>query len=358
MLYLESEHQELLFRGIDPGQPLELHIPSALGPLDYFVCLRLAPAAVCRFDRAVVSARLDGLRPTDVSCRTGDGLVGQRVIPAADGKVWLFLCRMPMARGDGTLAFSELEELPAGGVDLLLCTWRRFIDSGQADDLVRCLDDPHWAPSGVPLGGIGTGRVDICRDGRFRNFSGNNNQDMPFEEPDGLNGAYLALAADGQQRLLATRPMAGIAPCADLAFEPAFPQAVLRSPQILPGLDAEVLLSGPLVPHDLKTSSLPAALLRWQVSNHSESVRTVSCTIDQRLGAHPATQLLFPQLNAVELGLFAANQDKDGAINHDLGGGHLDKGVASINWPDLCCSFVIQHARHAWTTGDRQSPAP
>jgi hypothetical protein len=76
-------------------------------------------------------------------------------------------------------------------------------------------------------------------------------------------------------------------------------------------------------------------------------------TIDQRLGAHPATQLLFPELNATELGLFADVQDTDGAINHDLGGGHLDKGISPILWPDLCCSFVLQHARHAWTTGDK-----
>ncbi|MFW5803329.1 MAG: GH116 family glycosyl hydrolase, partial [Verrucomicrobiota bacterium] len=75
-------------------------------------------------------------------------------------------------------------------------------------------------------------------------------------------------------------------------------------------------------------------------------------TIDQRLGAHPATQLLFPELNAAELTLFAKVQAEDGAINHDLGHGHLDKSSAPIPWPDLCCSFVIQHARHAWTTGD------
>ena len=557
MICLETEHQELLYQNIDPTKSLDIHIPSALGPLEYFVCLRFEPTATAAFTDVSATAKLNGLRPTDVTCGAGEGLTeDSRQVAGTDGKVWLFLCRMPLARGDGKLTFHGLDKNPDCQIDLLLCTWRRFIDSGQADDLIRCQTDPQWAPSGVPLGGIGTGRVDICRDGRFRNFSGNNNQDMPFEEPDGLNGAYLALKADGQTRLLATRPMAGMKPCANLEFEPAFPQAKLRTPQILPGIDAEVLLSGTLAPHDVKTSSLPAVLIRWRLHNTSDAPRTAHCvmgwpnlvgsgggikeeekkigygdgfyqywptpenpaaeqisvgetadalvytnspnpvssaadgrhfllckrgdtmridadteanavtatvalepkqsatvdmlliwempnfidtrkinqglfwqnnfadgigiadyllqrfnqvlqtggelaallsrttlpgdirarllnccyplvtnsvffkdgrfsinegptemsgcygTIDQRLGAHPATQLLFPELNAVELGLFADNQDTDGAINHDLGHGHLDKGVTPIQWPDLCCSFVIQHARHAWTTGD------
>ena len=56
--------------------------------------------------------------------------------------------------------------------------------------------------------------------------------------------------------------------------------------------------------------------------------------------------------NAAELELFADYQNEDGGVNHDLGHGHLDAGAKPVDWPDLCCSFVIQHARHAWTTGD------
>jgi non-lysosomal glucosylceramidase len=556
MLYEESEHQELLFRGVDLSQPLDLHIPSALGPLDYFVCLRIPSTDTLRYEGGTVHAQLTGLRSTDITGAAGDGIGNDATTPSLDGKVWYFFCRLPIARGDGTLTFKHIEK-PSEPVDLLLCTWRRFVDSGQADDLIRCQSDPRWAPSGVPLGGIGTGKVEICRDGRFRNFSGNNNQDMPFEEPDGLKGAYLALEANDTKRLLATRPMAGIAPCEELQFDPAFPQATLTAPQAVPGLDAAVRLSGPLAPHDVRTSSLPAVLIRWQLTNTTDDALQATCTmgwpnligsgggikeeeksigygdgfyqywsspdapsteeisvdgvgeglvftnqpspispaadgrhlllgkrsegvtiksnqaentlsadveigpgqtwtvdmlllwempnwvdtrqvnqglywqnhfadgpaiadellgrfdeilqrggelkslmeettlpqdiqsrllnccyplvtnsilfrdgrfsinegptemagcygtIDQRLGAHAATQLFFPELNATELGLFADVQDTDGAINHDLGGGHLDKGICPILWPDLCCSFVIQHARHAWTTGDK-----
>jgi uncharacterized protein (DUF608 family) len=75
-------------------------------------------------------------------------------------------------------------------------------------------------------------------------------------------------------------------------------------------------------------------------------------TLDQRLGSHPATQLLFPQLNRQELSQFAAYQSPDGGVNHDFGHGHLDSGPRKTNWPDLTCSFILQLARHAWSTGD------
>jgi hypothetical protein len=76
-------------------------------------------------------------------------------------------------------------------------------------------------------------------------------------------------------------------------------------------------------------------------------------TMDQRLGAHPATQILFPELNRIELELFADVQAANGGINHDLGYGHLERKAVDRRWPDVTCSFVIQLARHAWTTGDR-----
>ena len=41
--------------------------------------------------------------------------------------------------------------------DLLLCTWPRFLSSGMAEEWIAAQDDPLWAPSGVPLGGIGGG---------------------------------------------------------------------------------------------------------------------------------------------------------------------------------------------------------
>jgi hypothetical protein len=77
-------------------------------------------------------------------------------------------------------------------------------------------------------------------------------------------------------------------------------------------------------------------------------------TIDQRLAAHPTTQLFFPELNKTELGLFSAVQADNGGINHDLGGGNLEREAGEMQWPDLTCSYVIQTARHVWSTGDKE----
>ena len=555
-VYLETEHQELFHLGAPLEQPLALHVPSALGALHYYVCLRVDPARIGALDPVHVHARLTGLRSTDAHARNGEGVEGPRTYPASGGKVWFVLCRIPMARGDGEFRF---DGVPAGfpPADVLFCTWTRFLASGQANDWLACQEDPQWAPSGVPLGGIGTGRVDICRDGRFRNFSGNNNQDVPFEEPAGLEGAGLSVIAGGTERELRSLASAGAQAVPRLEFEAAFPQAVLKARGAFPGLDVTVTLSGPLQPHDLDNASLPVALVRWDLHNASAEPMTVGCrlawpnlvgmggglgkpeqrtgqgdglyrfweaplgqtatsvrgrgwvglsygnrpatvceagdgqhylaanpeagpvavqpdpwrgsitqsvvipaggrrtvdmalvwamphwvdslgtdrgmywqnrfaggesildhvfasfpvllegaaglqalvrgsdlpewmwrrlcnccyplvtnsvlyrdgrfsinegptemsgvygTIDQRLGAHAATQFLFPGLNRQELMQFTAVMAANGEVNHDLGGGHLERESVGQRWPDIQCSYAIQMARHAWSTGDR-----
>ena len=554
----ESEHQELFALDADLSKPFPLHVPSALGTLGYYVCLRVPEARVPALASARVRIVVGGLRPDDVSLAWGDGVdIPQSVPSAVPGECWVLHSRANLSRGDGVVAF---DGLPAdlARAPFLLCTWPRFLSSGEADQYVACQSDPAWAPTGVPLGAIGCGKVDLCRDGRFRGFSGNNNTDMPFEEPDGLPGARLEIEEPGAglPRVLATRPSEGVPPVPSLEADLAFPQARLVAKNAFEGIDAEVLASGAFVPHDLALSTLPGALFRWTVYNHGDTPRTVRCrlrwpnlagrgggigrpeasigkadgcymywdapdapraehalvgglsvvrlsndkpgprpnadgahwlamengeqvaaesddprhgalssavtlapgasatfdmalvwempravdvlgvdrghpwqdrfpdgariagellrnagrifaegaalrslledaglpeflwrrlcncryplvtnsihtrdgrfsvnegptemsgchgTLDQRIGAHPAAQLFFPELNARELRMFAANQAGNGGLPHDFGCGHLEKGPADNPWPDLTCSFVLQAARHAWTTGD------
>ena len=40
----ENEHQELFYLGVDLNQPVEVHIPSPLGPLGYYVFVRVPEA--------------------------------------------------------------------------------------------------------------------------------------------------------------------------------------------------------------------------------------------------------------------------------------------------------------------------
>jgi hypothetical protein len=105
--------------------------------------------------------------------------------------------------------------------------------------------------------------------------------------------------------------------------------------------------------YPLVTNSVHYRDGRFSVNEGPTEMAGCYGTIDQRLGAHAATQLLFPDLNAKELSEFAAIQGPQGGIQHDLGGGHLERTSAEHSWPDLSCSFIIQTARHAWSTGDR-----
>jgi hypothetical protein len=548
----ENEHQELFYLGAQALAPIDIHIPSPLGTLPNYVYVRV-PAGT---DLRAVAVRMDvgGLRTEHVALAPGEGAPTPATTPSkVDGLEWTCVGCGHVSRGNGTLT---LEGWPAAlpQVDLLITTWLRFVTSGLADDQIAAQADPLWAPTGVPLGGIGGGRVDICRDGRFRNFSMNNNQDAPVEDPDGLPGAFLAVGEGTTVRELASRlvlPGHEVAP--SLTFDARFPQATLGAPAIFPGLDVSVTLSGTLCPHDLRRATLPGFLVRWAVTNTGAETRTVdvtlgwpnligqgggigrgetsigygdgyyhhwddptgrseamaatpamtgvrftgtpshvhrasagehllavagagtaswgdgrgavtttltipagatatatmavavamphwidngdvdrgvywqntcatvdeiagillgeaddilreagalaalladstlpawlqqrlsNCTyplvtnsvcyadgrfsinegptemsgcygtIDQRLAAHPATQLLFPMLNATELGLFARIQGPDGSIPHDLGCANLERDGQVQKWPDIPCSFVIQTARHAWSTGD------
>ena len=549
---------------IQLGRSIYIFQVRSVGCRITFSCAR--PTALASgLSSAVTKINVGGLRDESCELPTEKAVNGETLFPSKQaGFVWRRMCTADVSRGNGTL---QVLNVPAdtGRLDLLLCTWPRFVASGQADDWLACQSDPLWAQSGVPLGGIGGGRVDICRDGRFRNFSMNNNQDAPLEDPDGLKCTGLSISCDRVHLDLATRPIFeghGIVPT--LRYDARFPQAKLFADNAFDGIDVEVTFSGTLVPHNLVLSSIPGFLVKWKVVNRSDRPQKIACavgwpnligvgggvsksetkigqgdgtyahwsedtgrvveliadrdfpdiaavrfagaptaehvsssgshilaalggaattdgshgaqvsrtlevpagseafaimslvtampdwidsrhedrgtywqnsfdakgsddlpdiqmtntlleaadalfedtaalanhladstlpewltgrlsnccyplvtnsvlykdgrfsinegptemigcygTIDQRLAAHPATQLLFPSLNAQELSEFAAIQAPNGGISHDLGHGHLERGPSDTHWPDLTCSFVIQTARHAWSTGDK-----
>lgn len=80
-------------------------------------------------------------------------------------------------------------------------------------------------------------------------------------------------------------------------------------------------------------------------------------TMDQRLIAHAAYQLFFPDINRSELREFAKIQADDGHIPHFCGNvyqklGTCDVEYGDVTWPDLSCSFIIQCYRDLMNTGD------
>ncbi|MDI6619030.1 MAG: GH116 family glycosyl-hydrolase [Clostridiales bacterium] len=80
-------------------------------------------------------------------------------------------------------------------------------------------------------------------------------------------------------------------------------------------------------------------------------------TMDQRLIAHAAYQLFYPDINRTELRLFAKIQAEDGHISHFCGNIYENIGSSRVSygdttWPDLSCSFIIQCYRDLMNTGN------
>jgi len=81
-------------------------------------------------------------------------------------------------------------------------------------------------------------------------------------------------------------------------------------------------------------------------------------TMDQRIIAHAAYQLFYPEINRTELQLFADLQASDGHIPHFCGNVYENIGSSNVEygdtlWPDLSCSFIFQCFRDLMMTGDK-----
>ncbi len=132
-------------------------------------------------------------------------------------------------------------------------------------------------PSGVPLGGIGAGKVELTARGFFTAATTNNNQDCPIYR---LPGSYFAIQAErGSQRvtrLLQTQTV-------DQLFRPVqaidallrFPEAHLKYRDPFLPVSVELHAFSPHVPHDVENSGLPCALFRFTVANPSPAAQTI-----------------------------------------------------------------------------------
>lgn len=140
----------------------------------------------------------------------------------------------------------------------------------------------HWK-SGVPLGGIGVGKVEIYPDGWFGRATINHNWDRPTKA---LAGAFAAVSVrDGKkqtQRTLRLPAVGGgyhdtVPNVSKVAYRGTFPSAELqfRDPALPVKVDLHAWSS--LIPNSAKDSSLPVAHLDYTVSNPTK--RPLAATI-------------------------------------------------------------------------------
>ena len=139
--------------------------------------------------------------------------------------------------------------------------------------------DARWK-SGVPLGGIGVGKIELLSDGSFGNFTTNHNWDRPYGWAKGAFAALRVQAEGGKPvakllRLTSADEYGGVANVAHTRMQGWFPTA--RMDYTDPDLPIQVQLNAfsPLIPHDPKNSSLPVACLSYTLTNPTgQTVKT------------------------------------------------------------------------------------
>lgn len=139
----------------------------------------------------------------------------------------------------------------------------------------------------MPLGTLGTGAVEICSDGRFRNLTMNNNRTVASRIPL-VPHSFLAVSATGNSGTYTRRlqtPESGASgepwlPEDGLQFRAQFPLANCRVRES--GAPVEVVWSAfaPVVPYDYDASALPLIYLGIQVTNVCDEVLSVSALLN------------------------------------------------------------------------------
>lgn len=137
--------------------------------------------------------------------------------------------------------------------------------------LGRVIHNQRWR-SGVPLGGLGCGKLELLTDGAFGAFSGNHNWDRPTEF---LRGTFFALEENGRTVLLRRRrhgEYPNVQNVADTSYVGLFPRARVQFGG-LDDLTCELEAHSPLIPQNIADSALPIACFTFHLK--STTARTL-----------------------------------------------------------------------------------
>ncbi len=138
------------------------------------------------------------------------------------------------------------------------------------------------ASAGVPLGGIGAGKIELLPNGVFNAFTIQNNWSKPLSggaDYPGILGYHLGLRvrrgsgprARWRAVLLQTAPIRSIPTVRDIRYRGVFPRVEMEFIEPSLGLDVRLEAFSPWVPGDVRDSSLPAALFTLKVRNRLAS---------------------------------------------------------------------------------------
>jgi uncharacterized protein (DUF608 family) len=153
----------------------------------------------------------------------------------------------------------------------------------------------------IPLGTLGTGAVEVCSDGRFRNLTINNNRTESNRIPVAPH-TFLAVCARGRDVSYCRRlqiadpglPSGHALPQDGLRFRAHYPLVDCGVHD--PGSPVEVVWSAfaPVVPYDYDASALPLIYLGIQVTNTSDEAQEIAALLNwQNTCGHSAST--FPE---------------------------------------------------------------
>ncbi|MCW3096671.1 MAG: putative bile acid beta-glucosidase [Chthonomonadaceae bacterium] len=122
--------------------------------------------------------------------------------------------------------------------------------------------------SGLPLGGIGVGHYHSMTDGTIAPLANEEGAAAP-DSPACFGAIWTRAQGKSSARVLALRSSYGLPVMAALDYDGLYPQARMRFPGSPMPLDLSLTTFSPLVPFDLKSSSLPAAAFVFHLHNPS-----------------------------------------------------------------------------------------
>jgi len=134
--------------------------------------------------------------------------------------------------------------------------------------------DSRWR-SGVPLGGIGVGKIEALTDGSFGNFTNNHNWDRPYGWAKGAFAAIRTQSGDDAPvakllRLPSNNEYVNVANVQHTRTQGWFPRAQVYFDDADLPVRVQMNAFSPLIPHNVKDSALPVACLSYTVTNPSK----------------------------------------------------------------------------------------
>ena len=138
-------------------------------------------------------------------------------------------------------------------------------------------------PTGVPLGGIGTGGITRASDGRFTRWTLKAGGVRKFDLP--ANGFVLRVDSGAEVATTALQPPPPTGELAAWNFEPTAPAWCGLFPFAwhthapVNNVVAECLSFSPVIAGDLAAANLPVALFRWRLTNHGDTPADVSLAL-------------------------------------------------------------------------------